>query len=71
MLFRVRSCEPVKRLERLDEESLCVCVLGEHCTEERRGVPVSREILISEVDFLYLCRVEDSERKAGVRVEGQ
>ena len=47
-------------------------MLGEaHCTEERRGVPVLREILISEVDFLYLCRVEDSERKVAVMVEGQ
>ena len=42
-----------------------------HCTEERRGVLVLLLILVSEVDFLYLCRVEDSERKVGVMVEGQ
>ena len=72
MLFRVRSCKPVKRPERLDEKSLFFwCVGRAHCTEERCDVPVSREFLISEVYFKFLCRVEDSERKAGVRVEGQ
>ena len=72
MLFRVRSCEQVKRPERLDEESLFfVC----WASALHRGT-TWRSCFAGNSDFgffnfLYLCRVEDSERKVGVMVEGQ
>ena len=55
MLFKVRSCKPVKRLERLDEESLFLLLGEAQCTEEGRGVALSRKILNLElIYFIYV-----------------
>jgi len=72
LLFNTRSCKPVKRTDREDEESLFLFVERSSVVGRREvsdKLSVSREILYSKVDLLDLCCVGDSDRMLDVTEE--